>query len=357
MRQRFRGSLLGLAAGEALGAPAQLLTPEQVAERWGVLTEMVGGGVHDVAPGETTDSTAMMLCLAESLGTCPSYSPGDVISRYLAWFQSNPKDVALVVRTALLGIMAGTSPDLAARRAHEILGHPTAGNASLMRCAPVALRYFADPRARRESSLRESELTHFDRLAGWACVALNDLIAAALAQDLRGQLLQIAASLEEEDSRISLTLREAAVAEPEEIHAARPESRRGHRSSRQSWQRCRYDRGGDRRPRRRSVRRGRGTRTMAGRVARAEAHCGGRRPFGRGRRRRLSTPAQRRRHSSTRRGRPQPLASSPLPGTPNSPASTRPVTSRSTPVAATGVPVSSRTSATDPSAHTAWPSL
>jgi ADP-ribosyl-[dinitrogen reductase] hydrolase len=220
MRQRFRGSLLGLAAGEALGAPAQLLTPEQVAERWGVLTEMVGGGVHDVAPGETTDSTAMMLCLAESLGTCPSYSPGDVISRYLAWFQSNPKDVALVVRTALLGIMAGTSPDLAARRAHEILGHPTAGNASLMRCAPVALRYFADPRARRESSLRESELTHFDRLAGWACVALNDLIAAALAQDLRGQLLQIAASLEEEDSRISLTLREAAVAEPEEIHSS-----------------------------------------------------------------------------------------------------------------------------------------
>ena len=220
LRERFRGTLLGLAAGDALGAPAEFLTPEQVAERWGVLSEMVGGGVHEVAAGETTDATGMMLCLAESLAEHGSFVPQDVADRYLAWFQCNPKDISLTVRTVMLGIKAGTSLDLAARRAYEILGSPASGNASMMRCAPVGLRYWNDRDRRRDISLRESELTHFDRLAGWACVAFNELIAAALEDRLRQELLIVAADLEEEDSRISATLREAAVAEPEEIHSS-----------------------------------------------------------------------------------------------------------------------------------------
>ena len=220
LRERFRGTLLGAASGDALGAPAEYLTPDQVAERWGVLSEMVGGGVHDVAPGETTDATGMMLCLAESLAASGSFVPQDVAARYLAWFQSNPKDVSLTIRTVMLGIKAGTSVDLAARRAYEILGSPTSGNSSLLRCAPVALLYWRDADARRDVSLRESELTHFDRLAGWACVAFNELIAAALQGRLRNELLVVAADVEDEDSRISATLREAAVAEPEEIHSS-----------------------------------------------------------------------------------------------------------------------------------------
>jgi ADP-ribosyl-[dinitrogen reductase] hydrolase len=220
LRERFRGTLLGVAVGDALGAPAEYLTPEQVAERWGVLTEMVGGGVHDVVAGETTDATAMTLCLAESLAAQGDFVPQDVADRYLAWFQCNPKDVALTVRAVMLGIKAGTSVDLAARRAYEILGSPTSGSASMMRCSPLALRYWNDPETRRDVSLRESELTHFDRLAGWACVALNELIAAALQGRLRQNILAVAADLEDEDSRISETLREAAVAEPEEIHSS-----------------------------------------------------------------------------------------------------------------------------------------
>jgi ADP-ribosyl-[dinitrogen reductase] hydrolase len=219
-RERFRGTMLGVAAGDALGAPAEFLTPEQVAERWGVLSEMVGGGVHDVAPGETTDATGMMLCLAESLAEHGTFVPQDVAARYLAWFQSNPKDVALTVRAVMLGIKAGTSPDLAARRAYEILGSPASDNASMMRCAPVALRYWRNADTRRDVSLRESELTHFDRLAGWSCVAFNELISAALQDRLRHELLAVAADVEDEDSRVSATLREAAVAEPEEIHSS-----------------------------------------------------------------------------------------------------------------------------------------
>ncbi|MEV4175824.1 ADP-ribosylglycohydrolase family protein [Nonomuraea sp. NPDC049709] len=47
MRERARGCLLGLAAGDALGAPAENLSPAEIRRRWGRLTEIEGGGTDD----------------------------------------------------------------------------------------------------------------------------------------------------------------------------------------------------------------------------------------------------------------------------------------------------------------------
>ena len=82
----------------------------------------------------------------------------------------------------MLSYRAGTPWDVASRRAFEILGSPTAANGSIMRTAPIALRYLDDGDRRRGVSQRESMLTHFDRLAGAACAAFNDLLAAAAAR-------------------------------------------------------------------------------------------------------------------------------------------------------------------------------
>ena len=219
-RDRFRGALLGLAVGDALGAPAEFLTPGQVRERWGVLDEMVGGGCHDVRPGEVTDATEMMLALAESLVAVGDFDPEDVVSRYRAWFAGGPCDVSLTTRTVMLALAAGTPWDLASRRAYEVLGFPTAGNGSLMRCAPVALRFFNDTETRRRVSLRESTLTHYDHLAGWSCVALNELVVAAMAGRLEESLPAIAATLDDDDRRVASALRYAIDAEPDEIRPA-----------------------------------------------------------------------------------------------------------------------------------------
>jgi ADP-ribosyl-[dinitrogen reductase] hydrolase len=220
VRDRFRGALLGHATGDALGAPADFLTAEQIEERYGVISEMLGGGWHSLEPGQITDASEMMLCLAESLATVGDFDPEDIMARYLAWFESAPLDVSLTVRAVLLSYRSGTHWDVASRRGFEILGSPRAGNGSIMRCSPLALRYWQDPAARRQLSQRESTLTHFDRLAGWACVAFNDLLAAALVGELREQLPAIAATLDEEDRRVSATLRDAAEAEPEEIQSS-----------------------------------------------------------------------------------------------------------------------------------------
>jgi ADP-ribosyl-[dinitrogen reductase] hydrolase len=217
VRDRFRGALLGLAVGEALGAPAEFLTAAQIEERYGVITEMLGGGCHNVEPGETTDATEMMLGLAESLADNGDFEPEDVMNRYSAWFEGSPRDVSLTVRTVLLSYRAGTHWDLASRRAFEILGSPSAANGSIMRTAPLALRYVADQEQRRAASTRESMLTHFDRLAGASCAAFNDLLAAAIGGSLTEQLPAIAAHYDEEDRRVSATLRDAVDSEPEEI--------------------------------------------------------------------------------------------------------------------------------------------
>jgi ADP-ribosyl-[dinitrogen reductase] hydrolase len=219
-RERFRGALLGLAAGEALGAPAEFLTPEQILDRFGVLTEMVGGGVYDLEPGESVDATEMMLCLAESLADVGGFDPEDVIDRYRRWFESNPRHVSLTVRAALISYRAGTHWDLASRRAFEILGGPRAGNGSLIRSAPLGLRYSGDAATRHDVSNRESTLTHFDRLAGWSCAAFNDLLTAALDGDLATQVPDIAASFGDEDSRVSGLLLDTLEAEPEEIRSS-----------------------------------------------------------------------------------------------------------------------------------------
>jgi ADP-ribosyl-[dinitrogen reductase] hydrolase len=217
LRDRFRGALLGLAVGEAMGAPAEFLSADQVVERYGYIADMVGGGCHDVAPGQTTDATDMALQLAQSLAERGEHDPHDVMRRYRAWFEGRPRDVSLTVRTVMLSYRAGTPWDLASRRAYEILGHPVAANGSLMRCAPLALLFVDDPVRRREAMQEESMLTHFDRLAGWACVAYGDLLAAAVHGRLGHDVPAIAAALDDEDRRISTAVREAPAAEPEEI--------------------------------------------------------------------------------------------------------------------------------------------
>ena len=63
MNCRYRGALLGLAVGDALGTTLEF-TPPGTFEP---VTDMVGGGPFGLEPGQWTDDTSMALCLAESL--------------------------------------------------------------------------------------------------------------------------------------------------------------------------------------------------------------------------------------------------------------------------------------------------
>jgi ADP-ribosylglycohydrolase len=72
LRDRYRGSLLGLAAGDALGTTLEFKSPGSFEP----IDDMVGGGPFGLRPGEWTDDTSMALCLAESLVESGSWIGG-----------------------------------------------------------------------------------------------------------------------------------------------------------------------------------------------------------------------------------------------------------------------------------------
>ncbi len=80
-RERYLGSLLGLACGDAMGATLQFRKPGQFAP----LADLVGGGHWQLPAGAWTDDTAMSLCLAESLAAQEGFDADDLRDRYRRW--------------------------------------------------------------------------------------------------------------------------------------------------------------------------------------------------------------------------------------------------------------------------------
>ena len=80
-RERYRGALLGLAAGDALGTTLEFKPPGTFAP----LADMIGGGPFHLKPGQWTDDTSMALCLAESLVERNGFDAKDQMERYCGW--------------------------------------------------------------------------------------------------------------------------------------------------------------------------------------------------------------------------------------------------------------------------------
>ena len=68
---RYRGCLLGLAVGDAVGTTVEFKAPGSFPE----VTDMVGGGPFGLEPGQWTDDTSMALCLADSLLESGGFDP------------------------------------------------------------------------------------------------------------------------------------------------------------------------------------------------------------------------------------------------------------------------------------------
>lgn len=78
---RVTGVLIGLACGDAVGCTSEGNTRSTFPE----VTDMVGGGVHDLTPGQWTDDTSLALCLAQSLIEKSGHDPRDQLLRYIGW--------------------------------------------------------------------------------------------------------------------------------------------------------------------------------------------------------------------------------------------------------------------------------
>lgn len=170
-QDRIEGTVLGTAAGDALGAPYEFgppLPPQQQ-------VPMKSGGPW--ALGEWTDDTAMMVVIAEvaaeGLDLRDDAAQDRIVRRWHDW-SLHSKDVGLQTRSVLSRAAQGGPITAARARAESALLHTqtgrTAGNGSLMRTAAVALAYLDDEEAMVRAARALSDLTHHDPLAGDACV-------------------------------------------------------------------------------------------------------------------------------------------------------------------------------------------
>jgi len=183
---RYRGTILGLAAGDALG------TTLEFAGRgtFDPITDMVGGGPFNLKPGEWTDDTSMALCLAESLITCAGFDPVDQLTRYVRW-----KREGHLSSTGRCFDIGNTVAAALARFERE--GQPwpgsvdafSAGNGSIMRLAPVPLFFARDPEVAIARAADSSRTTHGATEAVDACRYLAGLIVGALQGRSKDELL------------------------------------------------------------------------------------------------------------------------------------------------------------------------
>jgi ADP-ribosyl-[dinitrogen reductase] hydrolase len=186
VRDRYRGALLGLAAGDALGTTIEFKPPGSFT----LLTDMIGGGPFNLKPGEWTDDTSMALCLAESLIEKRRFDAKDQMERYCRWHEegylsSNGQcfDIGMTVATALDGFRRTGNPFSGSESPR------TAGNGSLMRLAPVSLFFASNSAQAIHYAGESSRTTHGTKAAVDACRYFAGLIIGALSGRQKTELI------------------------------------------------------------------------------------------------------------------------------------------------------------------------
>ena len=173
LRDRAVGSVLGLALGDALGAPFESLRSHQIPAPIPAL-ELSG---MELPSGSTTDATAMARNLIGSLILHERLAPEDVLRRHVAWSTTAPAVAGSFTRRVLARASSGDGD--AARAVWEERGpEASAGNGSVMYCGPLGVGYASRPEELHEAGPALSALTHWDQRCGTAVTALTLAVAA-----------------------------------------------------------------------------------------------------------------------------------------------------------------------------------
>jgi ADP-ribosyl-[dinitrogen reductase] hydrolase len=138
MRNKIAGAIYGFAIGDAMGATTEFMTEQQIKQKFGKVTDIIGGGWLNLKAGEITDDTQMTMCVMNALmRTLGENDPlgyffmTECRREFIKWYKSGPKDVGGQCSIAINYMMSG---EMRARPDDRALG-----NGSLMRAMPCAL--------------------------------------------------------------------------------------------------------------------------------------------------------------------------------------------------------------------------
>lgn len=175
--ERFRGCLLGMATGDAVGTTLEFCEPGT----FNPLTDMIGGGPFMLKPGEWTDDTSMGLCLGASLLERKGFDPVDQMEKYYRWWKqgymsSNGEcfDMGGTVRKALTKFEETWEPYCGSTdRKHS-------GNGSIMRLGAIPMYYHKDIILSQKMAVDSSRTTHGSPQSVDCCRYMTGIVVGAL---------------------------------------------------------------------------------------------------------------------------------------------------------------------------------
>lgn len=156
-KDKFYGCFVGLAVGDALGAPLEFTRPGSFEP----ITDMIEGGKLLIKKGEFTDDTSMALCLADSLIRSNGFDPRGQMDNYCEWTlhgRFSSRDYAFGFGQTFMTTF----------HKYRKTGDPFAGsvnpkrpgNGCIMRLAPIPLFFFPNEEQTVHYSGESSRTTH-----------------------------------------------------------------------------------------------------------------------------------------------------------------------------------------------------
>ncbi|MFC0242649.1 ADP-ribosyl-[dinitrogen reductase] hydrolase [Rhodopseudomonas telluris] len=188
IEDRALAAYLGFALGDALGATVEFMTQREIAERYGVHKEIIGGGWLRLKPGQVTDDTDMALALGRSLIRCGGLDVRDVCEEFAAWLKTGPVDVGSTCRRGIRRYITNGTVE-------GPYFEGDAGNGAAMRVLPLALATIGRPAEAEAWTVAQGHITHHHPLSDGAALALVQMLQALIAGEGRSRARAIADAL------------------------------------------------------------------------------------------------------------------------------------------------------------------
>ncbi len=183
MKDRCAGCLLGLAIGDALGMPFEGMPAHRIRQQYGVVTDFLAG--RELAAGQYTDDTKMMLCIAESIVERGRVDAEDIARRFVDWYDGGDlRGIGHTCLESILKLKSGVGWRQSGRQ-----GNWAAGNGTAMRIAPVGIFDCHDLQRLRDDCWATSISTHNNSEAVAGATAVAYAIARLLTEEIDPQRL------------------------------------------------------------------------------------------------------------------------------------------------------------------------
>lgn len=191
INDRATAAFMGMAIGDALGATVEFMTSTEIAQKYGIFKEIVGGGWLRLKAGDVTDDTEMALCIARAIIKIKGWNLQEIGENFATWLKKRPPDVGDTCRKGIRRFMM-----------YGTLESPPnewdAGNGAAMRIIPVVLFTFADKELLKKYMIEQAHITHNNPVSDAACLCLGSMLHLAISGASKSRLRKEADSLVQE---------------------------------------------------------------------------------------------------------------------------------------------------------------